>query len=175
MFYKNLISTFALLSMLFVFSSCQHIEGLFQEDEPVETVDEAEPEEIVEPVEPEIPVWYRSDEPVWTEGDTMHVAAASVSTDSTDARDMAFRALDAFIETAFTMVMEELLDSQEILAEQDPGRIVEMLVLRGNEHEAHLPGSEKIFFYRSGETDVRFYVKRSFRKRDISEIIKNSL
>ncbi len=175
MSYKYLIVTSSLLATLFIFTSCEHMEGLLQEEEPEETVNEAEPEEIVEPADPEVPDWYRSNEPVWTEGDTLHVAAASVSSDSTDARNMAFRALDAFTETAFTLVMEELMDSEEILADENPDRIVEMLVFKGREREADLPGSEEVFFYRSGETDVRFYAKRSFRKSEIAEIIKGLL
>lgn len=166
---------------LFAGSSCEQLRGVKDDAEREEEVaaEQDTVEEQTEEPDPETPEWYSAANPISTEGDSLYVTVSTVSVDSTDARNMAYRSISEFSEAAFTAMLEEVLESREEdtqlnSSHEEKEEMIAMLTYDGSEVLSGIPYSESGFYYQS-EQQVRFYLKRAWRKTDVLEAAKSSL
>ncbi len=164
------------LSVLLLLTSCQHLEGQLSDDEEVVEPKPEITEEVTEaPEDPDRPSWYDAANPVWEEGDTLFVAAAAVAADSSDARKLAFQALPEITERAFNRVIESVIEQRGIEAGGTPTNeekefMLQVLAYNAGNDADRLSLSEETFYYQ-GDSNARFYVKRSYLKSAMAQAV----
>ncbi len=163
--------------LLVLFTSCEQLEGMLAEKDPVETPEEPEepevPPEPEVPDEPERPEWFDAAQPVTMDGDTIYVTASAVAGDSVDAGKIALEAVRMNTHAAFTKVISEMIEQEggNGRAEEDTDRYIDLLTFDHQQAGPEIPYTETLFFHHADDISI-CYVRHRYRKSDLIEAVK---
>ncbi|MDI6400579.1 hypothetical protein QLX67_01105 [Balneolaceae bacterium ANBcel3] len=121
---------------------------------------------------PTKPSWFKSERPVWQQGDTIYVAVAAVSGDSLDAADFGRLAMTQYQQEAITWLLqkEERPVAFDDLSDEQKEEWIARLVGPGSGVLSEKAVFEEEAFF-SEDGVVRFYLKRAFLASELEETL----